>query len=471
MKQVKSRRDFLKLTASSLACALFPGCAGLGRSGAKRKRPNIVLIFLDDSGWSDFEPFGQHEYHTPNVNRLASEGCCFTHFYVPQAVCSASRASLLCGCFPGRTKVFGALRPKKRGLEPKYKIMSEVLGANGYKTAVFGKWHIGDDEGTRPWDRGFDESCGLLYSNDMWGHHPQNPEYWAQHPLQFFEKDKATIESVQPEDQAMLTTWYTEHSVDFIKRHKDVPFFLYVPHSMPHVPIYVSDKFRGKSGQGLYGDVIMEIDWSVGQINQALKECGIEDDTLVILSSDNGPWIVYGNHAGQTPFREAKGTTFDGGIRSACIMKYPGKIAAGSESEQMFSTVDLMPTLAGLAGAVLPDGEIDGRDVWDIIAGKAGAENPHDYYPFSNNREFQGVISGDGRWKLHVTHEYRTLEVAGKDGKPGEYKKEKIGWSLFDMKNDPMESEDVKDKYPEIFECLKKHALGHKQRFYSKQKI
>ena len=471
MKHVQNRRDFLKLAAVSAACSLLPsGCAQVKTGVSKKRKPNIVIVFLDDSGWSDFEPFGSNQYKTPNVKQLAEDGRRFDNFYVPQAICSASRAALLSGCFPGRTKVFGAHAPGGKGLDPKYAIMPEVFGANDYKTAIFGKWHIGDQDGRRPWDRGFDESCGLLYSNDMWEFHPRNPVRWGRHPLQYFENGKIKIDRVTKKDQSMLTTWYTEKAVDFIKRNKNNPFFLYVPHSMPHVPLFVSKKFAGKSGAGLYGDVMMEIDWSLGRITKALKDSGVENDTIVIFTSDNGPWVTYGNHAGKTPYRGAKASSFDGGVRSACIIKYPGKIGAGSTSDRMFCSVDLLPTLADLTDADLGENSIDGKNVWDIIAGKKGAKNPHKYYPFSKGRQFQGVISGEGRWKLHIPHLYGKLVKPGKDGMPGKSIKEKIGLSLFDMKNDPYETKDVKDANPEVLELLKGYADQHKRKFYPMQK-
>jgi arylsulfatase A-like enzyme len=308
-----------------------------------------------------------------------------------------------------------------------------------------------------------------MYSNDMWEFHPGSPDYWGKFPLKFYENGKVTNERVTQEHQPMLTTWYTEHAVDFINRSKDKPFFLYVPHSMPHVPLFVSDKFKGKSGAGLYGDVMMEIDWSVGEITKALKANGIEDNTMVIFTSDNGPWVSYGHHAGNTPFREAKGTGFDGGTRSACIMKFPGRIKAGTVSKRTLCTIDIMPTLAGLAGAELPANEIDGKNVWNIIAAKTDAKNPHDYYPFSSGRRFEGVISGDGKWKLHIPHTYRTLVKAGKDGMPGKYKQEKIGLALFDMQNDPYETTNVIEDRPKIAKRLKKYADRHKQKFYTKK--
>lgn len=430
-------------------------------------KPNIVIIFLDDSGWGDFQPFGEPSYTTPHVEQLAAEGCRFNNFYVPQAICSASRSALMTGCVPGRTKMFGAHPPQAKGLDPKFATMGEVLRTAGYKTAVFGKWHLGDQPETRPPARGFDESCGLMYSNDMWEFHPENPEYWGQWPLWFWENDSVIIDRVTAVEQAQLTTWYTEHAVDFINRHKNEPFFLYVPHSMPHVPLYVSEKFAGKSGAGLYGDVMMEIDWSIGQIMNALKENGVDDNTMVIFTSDNGPWISYGNHAGVTPFREAKGTSFDGGTRSACIIKYPGKIDAGSTSTSTICSIDILPTVCALTGAELPGNEIDGANVWDLITNKEGAENSHVYYPFSTGNRFEGIISGDGKWKLHLQHPYRTLVTPGRDGAAGKYKQENIELSLFDMENDPYERTNVIKKYPDVAEKLIALANAHKEKFYS----
>ena len=463
MSVTQSRRHFLKTLALSPVLYYSWGCTRRQRYSGP---PNIVIIFLDDSGWADFRPFGNPEYLTPHVLQLAREGCRFSQFYVPQAVCSASRAALLTGCYPGRTKVFGALPPEARGLDPQYATLGEVLKARGYRTAVFGKWHVGDQPETRPLARGFDENCGLMYSNDMWKYHPSNPEYWGQWTLKYWENGKIKIDALTPDDQPMLTTWYTEHAVDFINRNTKDPFFLYVPHSMPHVPIFCSDKFKGRSELGLYADVIMEIDWSVGQIIAALAENGLEENTVVIFSSDNGPWISYGNHAGKTPFREAKATTFDGGVRSACIIKYPKEIRAGAVSENVFCSIDILPTVCHLSGAELPDNEIDGKNVWDLVVGKKDARNPHEYYAFSCDDQMQGVISGDGRWKLHLPHEYPTLVEAGRDGRPGSYKRVSIELSLFDMKNDPYETVNVIGQYPDVASQMQEFAAQHKKKFY-----
>jgi arylsulfatase A-like enzyme len=454
-----NRRDFLRTVA-------IGGTASLQASQSGTQKPNIVIIFLDDSGYADFRPFGKTPYPTPNVERLASEGCQFHQFYVPQAICSASRSALLSGCYPGRTGVVGAHSPGARGLDPSFATMGEVLKTAGYRTAVFGKWHIGDQPETRPPARGFDESCGLMYSNDMWEFHPQNPDRFRT-PLHFWENGKIKVERMTKKEQPMLTTWYTEHAVDFVRRNKSNPFLLYVPHSMPHVPLFRSEKFAGKSGAGVYGDVMMELDWSVNQIMKSLKDNGLEDNTLVIMTSDNGPWTSYGNHAGHTPFREAKGTSFDGGTRSACIMRYPGKIKAGAVSNRTMCTIDLLPTVAKLAGAKLPKNPIDGLDVWDLIIDKHGAQNPHKYYAFSTNKTFEGVISGDGRWKLHLPHAYRTLVYAGNDGNPGEYRQAEIGLSLFDMEADPYEKENVLSKFPDVAKRMQGFAEEHRRQFYN----
>ncbi|MHC4541509.1 MAG: sulfatase family protein [Planctomycetota bacterium] len=464
MKTRQTRRDFLRTAALSAATMGWPGIC---RGRQREKLPNFVIIFLDDSGWADFHPFANPAYQTPHVEQLAREGCCFHQFYVPQAVCSASRSALLSGCYPGRTKVFGAHGPNARGLDPKYATLGQVLKTRGYATAVFGKWHIGDQPDTRPPARGFDESCGLMYSNDMWEFHPENPKHWGKYPLQFWDNGRVTIERVAKEHQPMLTRWYTEHAVDFISRNKDKPFFLYVPHSMPHVPLFCSEKFKGKSGTGLYGDVMMEIDWSVGEITKALRANGLEDNTLVLFTSDNGPWISYGNHAGETPYREAKATGFDGGTRSACIVKFPGRIKPGTISQWAFCTLDVLPTLASLAGARLPENPIDGKNVWDLIVGKPDSKNPHAYYPFSTGKNFEGVISGDGRWKLHLPHGYRTLLEPGKDGMAGKYIQKKIGLSLFDMENDPYETTNVLEKHPDVAKRLAAYAEQHRQKFYA----
>ncbi|MFW5877529.1 MAG: sulfatase-like hydrolase/transferase, partial [bacterium] len=403
-----------------------------------------------------------------HVDLLAAEGCTYSNFYVPQSVCSASRASLLTGCYPERTGVASFYYPKERGLDPSFVTIGEMLQENGYKTACFGKWHIGDKPETHPYARGFDETAGIMYSNDMWKYHPvpEEAERYKNLPLNFYENDKILVKDMGPEEQKNLTNWITDYSLDFIERNAKNPFFLYVPHPMPHVPIFCSEEFEGKSGEGLYADVIMELDWSIGQIVNALKENGLENNTMVILTSDNGPWTTYGNHAGYTPFSMAKATSFDGGTRSACIIKYPAEIEAGSKSDKAFCSIDFMPVLAHLSNAVLPDYKIDGKNVWDLITSTPGAVNPHDYYAFTINQDFQAIMTGDGRWKLHLPHEYRVLDIAGRNGKPGKYRQEEIGFSLFDLEKDPFETTNVIDQYPETKEKLMNYVDAHRERFF-----
>lgn len=432
-------------------------------------QPNIVLIFLDDAGWSDFQPFSETRYPTPNVKKLAEEGRLFTNFYVPQAICSASRAALLTGTYPERNRLFGAHGPRQRGLDPQYETLGETLKKSGYKTAIFGKWHIGDQPDTRPPARGFDESSGIMYSNDMWAGHPVNPEYWSQWPLQYWKNGEVIIDSVTADHQKMFTQWITSDSVDFINRSGNQPFFLYVPHPMPHVPLFVSENFEGISGTGLYGDVIMELDWSVGEIMSALHQNGIRDNTIVIFTSDNGPWLTYGNHSGQTPFREGKSTSFDGGIRSPLIISYPPEIESNTVSHNTFFSIDLFPTLAGLASAKIPEYEIDGRNVWRLITGNNEADYPHDFYAITRVDQFQGVITGDGKWKLMLPHDYVHPLTGGKDGEPGLTEQRAIDYALFDMVHDPQERMNVIEEYPEIASELIKFADSHRIKFFLNQ--
>ncbi|OVE76198.1 hypothetical protein BVX97_02065 [bacterium E08(2017)] len=452
-----------------LLSLVFCGCVNTEQAMHTEPPPNVVIIFLDDAGYGDFSPFGKPDYPTPNVEKLAEQGMRFNQFYVPQAVCSASRSVLMSGCYPGRTRVFGAHGPNGRGLDPKFTTMAEMLKKVGYATAHYGKWHCGDQPETRPLARGFDEHAGLMYSNDMWRFNPKRPEYWGQFPLRYWKNGEIFIEDVSKKDQESLTKWSTEYAVDFIKRNREKPFFVYLAHSMPHVPLYCSPEFKGKSGVGLYGDVMMEIDWSVGEIMRVLEEVGVEENTIVLFSSDNGPWTVFGNHAGVTPFRAHKATSFDGGIRSATVMKFPPKLKGGTQLDRAISSLDMLPTIAHLTGAELPSNEIDGKNVWSLIAGEDGAENPHGYYPLSIGKRFEGVVSGDGKWKLHLPHQYRHAVKPGNDGGRGEMTILSIDLSLFDMEHDPYETTNVIDKYPEVAKRLKALAEAHKNKYYDEK--
>jgi arylsulfatase A-like enzyme len=442
------------------------GCSSQ-KASKKNLKPNVVIIFLDDSGYSDFSPFKDSDNITPHVGKLAEEGTVYHNFHVPQAICSASRAALLTGCYPGRTKMFGATAPTERGLDPKYATLAEQLKKGGYATGWFGKWHLGDVPETRPDTRGFDETAGLMYSNDMWRHHPTDPDKWGKWPLQYWKNGKVIIEDVDSTQQKMLTKWSTDYSLNFVENHKDEPFFLYLAYSMPHVPIFCSDAFEGKSGKGLYGDVIMELDHGFGLLMDKLKEHKLDENTIVVFSSDNGPWSVFGNHAGKTPFREAKATSFDGGLRTQLIIKYPGVIPANNQSNKFIYSIDFLPTICELTGSPLPKSTIDGENVLPRLTDAPNNEYKRDYHPFSNNKQFEGVFSKDGRWKLILPHGYGHVKEYGSDGVRGTFESRKIGLTLYDMENDPYETTDVKEKHPDIFKELKGYADLHKSKFYS----
>jgi arylsulfatase A-like enzyme len=434
-------------------------------------RPNVVIIFTDDQGYADVGVFGAKGFATPNLDRMATEGCVFRNFHVAQPVCSASRAGLLTGCYPNRIGIHGALSPhSKTGLSDGEMTLAQLVKQRGYVTGIFGKWHLGDAPQFLPTRHGFDTYFGLPYSNDMWPLHPDlvklpaDSEQRKRYPeLVMFEGEKVVIPQITHADQNQLTTWYTERAIRFIEQNKDRPFFLYVAHNMPHVPLHVSDKFRGKTARGLYGDVIEEIDWSVGQILEALRKAGLEKDTWVIFTSDNGPWLSYGDHAGSAyPLREGKGSNWEGGTREPCIMRWPGHIPAGTESRQMLMTIDLFPTIAKLIGAKLPDHPIDGLDVWPIISGQRGAKNPHTaYWFYYENNQFQAVVTGDGRWKLQLPHTYNTLggRPGGRGGTPAPYEQRKLERAeLYDLESDVSEATDVAAGHPDVVARLEAEA-------------
>lgn len=431
-----------------------------------QRPPNFVVIYIDDMGYADIGPFGAKGYRTPNLDRLAGEGRIFTDFYVSQAVCSASRAALMTGCHNVRIGILGALGPQARiGIHRDEVTLAEIAKQKGYATACFGKWHLGHHRQFLPLQNGFDEYFGLPYSNDMWPHHPgvrhlpmeERLKKWPHLPL--IEGNETKIERVGDEEQNQLTSWYTEHAVAFIEKNKGNPFLLYVPHSMVHVPLHVSERFRDKSGAGLFGDVVMEVDWSVGQIIETLRRLQLERDTCVIFTSDNGPWLSYGDHAGSAkPLREGKGTMFDGGCRVPCVMWWPGRIPAGTVCREPAMTIDILPTVAHLIGATLPDHKIDGLDIWPLMAGGAEARSPHEYLSFYWGENLEAIRAGD--WKLHFPHKYRTLggKPAGKGGIPVDYETGEIGLSLFNLKEDPGETIDVAARHQDVVKRLEAFA-------------
>ena len=451
----------------------------LSRLFAADRPPNIIIFLTDDQGYADVGCFGSKTLRTPNFDRMAAEGMKFTSFYVSQAVCTASRAALMTGSYCNRVGLFGALNHKSTiGISADEVLIPEFCKQRGYATACFGKWHLGIQSPFVAIHHGFDEFFGLPYPNDNSKYHPTIKDM---PPLPLIEGAK---EIEFDPDQSRFTRQFTERGVKFIEANKDKPFFLYLAQVMPHVPIFASERFKGKTGQGLYADVISELDWGIGEIMATLKRLGLDDNTLVIFTSDNGPFLSYGNHAGSAaPFRGGKLTTFEGGMRMPCIMRWPGKIPAGTTSDEVITAMDLYPTFAKLTGAALPSYKIDGRDIWPLMSGQRGAKSPHEAFVYYAGEELQAVRSG--KWKLHFPHPY--LDVAagpGRDGKPSNfenikplpptssglegiasrhgYKVMQLPLSLYDLERDPAESTNVAAEHPDQVKRLE--ALAEKMR-------
>lgn len=431
--------------------------------------PNFVIVFIDDMGYADIGPFGCTAYPTPNLDRMAAEGRVFTDFHSGSAVCSESRAALLTGCYPPRVSIRGALfEGDPTGLHTDETTIAELCKARGYATACVGKWHLGDKPEFFPTRQGFDEWFGVPYSNDMWPYKPGEHTLDAgvkQHhgrdygPLPLYESvgNRVTVvdPDITPDDQKQLTKRYTEYAVDFIERNAgERPFFVYVPHSMVHVPLYVSDRFAGKSGVGIYGDVVMELDWSVGQILDTLERTGVDDNTLVVFTSDNGPWLSYGDHGGSAdPLREGKNTMWEGGHRVPCVMRWPARVQAGTECNELATALDLLPTIANEIGVELPERVIDGTDIIGLLTGRDAASPREVFYGYH-----LGALKTvrDRRWKLILPHEYRSIVggTLGAEGRPGRYKPTPAGLELYDLKSDVSETRNVADDHPEIVSRL-----------------
>jgi len=459
MNKLLKHSLFTGLAVASIPAISFPA--------EKATNPNIILIFCDDLGYGDLSCYGATQYKTPNLDKMASQGVRFTSFLSAQAVCSASRAGIMTGCYPNRVGISGALMPDaKIGLNPTEETIAEMLKKSNYKTAAIGKWHLGYQREFLPLQQGFDEYLGLPYSNDMWpvnfdGKPTAENSNKARHPvLPLIDGNDKIREIKTLDDQSELTTLYTERAVRFISANKKNPFFLYLAHSMPHVPLTVSSKFKGKSEQGLYGDVIMEIDWSVGEVIKALEENGLEKNTLVIFTSDNGPWLNFGNHAGSTGgLREGKGASFEGGQREPCIMKWPGHIAEGTVCNKLASTIDILPTLAFLTNSQFPVKKIDGINILPLMLGDQNANPRQSFLYYYRKNSLEAVRKGD--WKLVFAHPGRTYIgfKPGVDGFPGGTNENFLyEEGLYDLRRDPGERYDVKEYYPEILAELKKLA-------------
>jgi len=474
-----SRRQFVRLLGgiSAGAAGMFlAGCAGEhgpgGPAGASgdvgpargagpaadgaepARKPNFIIIFVDDMGYGDLGCYGSKVNRTPVIDRMCSEGTKFTSFYVTSGVCSPSRASLMTGCYPLRVGIHESSRgcyvlvpQDKRGLNPSEITIAQVLNGQGYATACIGKWHLGDQPPFWPRRFGFDYYFGIPFSNDM-GSETNEDKNGKTPPLPLM-RNETVIEA--PVDQRGLTKRYTQEAVKFIEANKDKPFFLYLPHMHVHLPYRPGKEFAGKSGNKEYGDMVEELDWSTGEILKTIKRLGLDDNTLVIITSDNGS-IRKGSNA---PLSGGKGTTMEGGMREPCIMRWPGKVPAGRVCDEVTSTLDLLPTLARMAGTHEPtDRIIDGKDISDLILGKPGAKSPHTegfFYYFMS--QLQAVRLG--KWKLRLP---LTPEIAGFTGQP----KEKTELRLFDLEADIGEKDNVAAGHPDV--VAKLTALAEKAR-------
>lgn len=424
-----------------------------------QKKPNIILIFADDMGYGDVGVFGHPTIKTPNLDKLAFEGQKWTNFYVAAPVCTPSRAGLMTGRFPIRSGMCSnqhrVLFPESKGGLPENEItIASALNEAGYSTACIGKWHLGHLQPFDPNSHGFDYYFGIPYSNDMDQNFPDGVSYMEgctnPKPGYFnvpLKRNRETIE--QPADQTTITKRYTQEAISFIKEKKDGPFFIYMAHSMPHVPLFPSIDFQGKSLRGTYGDVIEEIDWSIGQIISALKENGLDENTLVVFTSDNGPWLIFNEHGGSAGLlKGGKGGTYEGGMREPTLMWGPGLVKPGVVSD-LGTTMDLLPTFCSLAGTQLPSDRIfDGFDLTQAIAGKA--KSPREEVIYYRGQKVFAIRKGAYKAHFIIQSEY------GNDGP-----KELETPELYNLNVDPSEKYNVADQNPDIVEEIRKMLKDH----------
>lgn len=439
--------------------------AGNGIAAEPQAPPNIVLIFIDDLGYGDVGPFGNTKLKTPQLDRLAAEGMKFTSFYATP-VCSMSRACLMTGCYNARVSIPGVLFPASQiGLHPDEMTLAEVAKQKGYATICIGKWHLGHREPFLPTRQGFDAYFGIPYSNDM----TIDPKHvrFARNCVfrERMTEEMARAEPIRhkvplmrgdevveyPADQATLTVQYTAEAVNFIREHRTDPFFVYLPHTMVHAPLAASDRFRGRSGQGLLGDAIEELDWSVGQILETLDNLQLVDKTLVIFTSDNG--AAAGSSA---PWRGKKGTNFEGGVREPCIMRWPGRIPAGTTCDQIAGNIDLLPTFASLLGAKLPqDRALDGHDISPLMFDPKSGPVRETHLYFAANQSLAAIRQGG--WKLFLTAPGGNRRQ-GRAAERSEAKVPASGPILYDLASDPGEMKDVAADHPDVVTRLQAEA-------------
>lgn len=455
---VRSRSSFLVVVVAAVAPVVALGAAG---------PPNFVIIFTDDQGYGDLGCFGSQTIETPHIDRMANEGRRFTNFLVASSVCTPSRAALLTGCYPKRVGMHRhVLFPQSnKGLSPSEHTIANHLKRLGYATACFGKWHLGHRAATLPRQQGFDVYFGIPYSNDM--HHPDNKrEAWmpwlASDDL--WRTPESAVESWNtplvegeeiielPVDQRTVTRRYTTRAIDFIKHHHDQPFFVYLPHTMPHIPLYVPDDAYDPNPEHAYKCVIEHIDDEVGRLMEAIRTLDLAERTYVIYTSDNGPWLRYKNHGGSAgPLRDGKGTTFEGGQRVPCVMWGPGRIPPGTECAELIASIDILPTVAALTASQLPtENEIDGLDVSPLLLDDRAASPREEFLYYTAHGQIEGIRRNN--WKLLVKKKPQNRQDK-QDSEPDDEARPEV--LLFDLASDVGEARNLALDNPELVSSMR----------------
>lgn len=439
----------LTLLAGSLVCWLATSGLASASDDTRTTQPNFIVLFADDLGYADLGSFGAVGMSTPELDRMAREGRRFTDFYVASPTCTPSRGALLTGCYPLRAgfddavavRPDGSLSPSRvlwpgspLGLHPDEVTIAEILRDAGYATGMVGKWHLGDRPLFNPTKHGFNQFFGVMFSNDM-------------SPYDYF---RGLERQDEPLDRDLQVQRYTEEAIDFIESRSGGPFFLYLAHTMPHTPLAASSRFRGTTQRGFYGDAVAEIDWSVGRILDCLRRNQLDENTLVIFTSDNGPWLKRGEHGGlATPLRGGKGSTYEGGMRVPCIAWQPGTIPAGTTCSEIATTMDVLPTFAKLAGGQIPTNrKLDGYNITSLLNGEPNATSPYQYFLYYFGNELHGVRSG--RWKLRLRNHLRNENIYNYSASKTEF----LPPALYDLKFDPGEQKSVLDDHPDVVERL-----------------
>lgn len=465
---MESSSLFSFATAASLIQTIVVSIpAYVHATNSLKNKPNVIIILNDDQGYSDLSCYGAKDIYTPNIDKLADTGIKFTDFYVASSVSSASRASLLTGCYPQRVGVRGVFFPtSNNGLSPEYMTIAEMLKEVGYSTAAVGKWHLGDNSKFLPTNQGFDSYYGIPYSNDMY------PSKLIPYDEKCLFRDGYSEEKIKEEfaksgnlrpanmqnkvplvrntkciefpcDQSTITERYADEGIKFIKESvkSETPFFLYLANSMPHIPIYVSDKFKGSSTRGLYGDAIQEIDYNVGRIISVLEDLDIRKNTIIVILSDNGPWLAVGKDAGSSlPLFEGKFTSFEGGFRVPAIISWPSVLQGGQICREVVSSMDIFPTLAYLVGGKTPQYELDGKNIFELLNNPT-LRSPHeDYYMV-----YDAAAIRSGNWKFHAEGMVYQVKKTARDEK---------GPALYNLKNDIGETVNLINTYPELADSM-----------------